>query len=182
MTLTLAKSPSITGFTHLSFMFKTISRFNVKHHSGLSDIVSIRSLSLYPFFFLVLKRNNSLSTDKELFPIGQKASSHWSKTSTLKQYSVAPRRERFSTLKYTFTSRSKTSALRSRRLTPLRYPSTPRRQTLTSRSKTFASLRYSFTPGRQTLTSGSKTFTPLKYSVLPERNDIFTLFSLSLHN
>jgi len=163
-------------------MFKTISRFNVKHHSGLSDIVSIRSLSLYPFFFLVLKRNNSLSTDKELFPIGQKASSHWSKTSTLKQYSVAPRRERFSTLKYTFTSRSKTSALRSRRLTPLRYPSTPRRQTLTSRSKTFASLRYSFTPGRQTLTSGSKTFTPLKYSVLPERNDIFTLFSLSLHN
>ena len=72
MTLTLAKSPSITGFTHLSFMFKTISRFNLKHHSGLSDIVSIRSLSLYPFFFLVLKRNNSLSTDKELFPIGQK--------------------------------------------------------------------------------------------------------------
>jgi len=73
MTLTLFENPSITGFTYLSFMFKTISRFNIKHHSVLSDIVTIRSLSLYPFFFLILKRNNSLSTDKELFSIRQKS-------------------------------------------------------------------------------------------------------------
>jgi len=73
MTLTLFENPSMTGFTYLSFMFKTTAWFNLKRHLVLSGIVTIRSLSLYPFFFLVLKRNNSLSTGKELFSIGQKS-------------------------------------------------------------------------------------------------------------
>jgi len=71
MTLTLLYSPSIGNNILIGVQPKPIRRFYQKLHPELPAIVSQCSLSLYPFFDFALRRNNSLSHDKELLPIGQ---------------------------------------------------------------------------------------------------------------
>lgn len=180
MTLTLFKSPSTDGFTHTGILFKPYSRVNLKVRSFLSEIVSICSCSLYLFFCLAPKGNNSLATDKELFPPGQNAGSLGSNTSTPKQYSFAPGSNCFAPFTYSSAPgrhvaapRWQTSTSGSDALTPLRYSFTPGRHHLTPRSGTLASLRYCSTPGRQRPASGSGTFTPLKYQLASLHKSLF---------
>jgi len=148
----LSESPSAARLADTDILLQFTKQPCQKRLPGLSSNVSLRSRSLYLVFSLSLKRNNSLSTDKELFPIGQAEVSSQSKISALKQYNSTQKREIFSPLKY---------------LVP------PRSKTLASKSKTF-------TLERQTFTSRSKALTTLKYLIFNERCTL-SLYSVSVY-
>ena len=126
--LNFIQKPVNRRFHKCYLLFKPYNRFNLKARFPLSDIVFICSCSLYLFFCLAPKRNNSLPTDKELFPPGQNTSSPGSNTSTPKQYSFTPGSNRFAPLTYSSApgrhaaaSRWQTSTSGRDALTPLRY-------------------------------------------------------------
>ena len=168
----LSKSPSAARLADTDILLQFIKQPCQKRLPGLSSRVTLRSRSLYLVFCLALKWDNSSSTNKELFLIGQKTSSTESKISALKRYSFTIAIEIFLIISYIITSISKIFTVEGKRLTlyshattpkseeitPGRQTFTPKRQTLTLKSKTIAAKR-------QTLTSNSKFHTTFKYSV-----------------
>ena len=198
----LSESPSAARLADTDILLQFTKQPCQKRLPGLSSNVSLRSRSLYLVFRLSLKRNNSLSNEKELFPIGQKTSSTKSKISALKRYSFTITIEIFLIISYIITSISKIFTVESKRITLYRYVTTPkseattsgrqtltpfrylftlRRQTLTPKSRTIADERHTrpsnsktVADKRQNLTSNSKVHTIFKHSVLPEG---FTLLS-----
>jgi hypothetical protein len=154
----LSESPSAARLADTEILLQFTKQPSQKCLSGLSSNVSLRSRSLYLVFRLALKRNNSLSNEKELFPIGQKTSSTESKISALKRYSFTITIEIFLIISHLITSISKIFTSESKRLTLYRHATTPKSEVTTPGRQTF-------TPKRQTLTSNSKFHTTFKYSV-----------------
>ena len=146
----LSESPSAARLADTDILLQFTKQPCQKCLSGLSSNVSLRSRSLYLVFRLSLKRNNSLSNEKELFPIGQKTSSTKSKISALKRYSFTITIEIFLIISHLITSISKIFTSESKRLTLYRHATTPKSEVTTPGRQTF-------TPKRQTLTLKSKT-------------------------
>ena len=198
----LSKSPSVARLAGTDILLQFTKQPCQKCLSGFSSRVTLRSCSLYLVFCLALKWNNSSSTNKELFLIGQKTSSIESKISALKRYSFTIAIEIFLIISYIITSISKIFTVEGKRLTLYSHDTTPkseeitpgrqtftsfrdiftlRRKTLTPKSETIADERHSMTSNskliadkRQAMTSNSKVHTTLKYSVLPKRYTILS--------
>jgi hypothetical protein len=173
MTITLLKSPSIKGFILIVHLLKRPCWFKANSLTELFHIVT--SLSLYPFFCFVLRRNNSLFINKELFPIGQKSVS-------LEQETFYSRSESFTPKSIYFTSRSNTFISRSRTFISRSKSYNSKNRILNSRSNTFISKNRIFTPRSDTSISRSRTFTPFKYLVLIGRKSLLPLSESSFSN
>jgi hypothetical protein len=175
----LSESPSAARLADTDILLQFTKQPCQKRLPGLSSNVSLRSRSLYLVFSLSLKRNNSLSNEKELFPIGQKMSFPKNKISALKRYSFTITIKIFLIISHLITSISKIYTVERKKLTLYRHTITSKSETITPERKTFTpkrklitAKRYILTSNgtpiaaeRQSLTLNSKAYTTFTHSV-----------------